>query len=267
MTRNKTNYLPFVLIGIAAIAAIVLGVVLNKDKEPTLFDRVPQTEHELLYNDVLSKPFVSSEVTVLGISVGMTTEDVANKLGIPDVVDKAEFGRVQNWRYGTHIGLNETGVVYHIEDDIVTRIAVGPPMNQYLQGHSRVGKSKEEMYSLYGQPERLYDIPRGRFFVYNKMGFEEYIGMHGEFQYAFVYPNRKLPTMAYTTQNKTNLEIVKTELPTLLTDTTTLCNQGPTFGQNTVSKECKRFDNSCVIPDHWVEVDTCSEGNQVNSTQ
>jgi hypothetical protein len=251
MAPYMNKLIPLLLIAVALTAC---------QQQPTALKNVPHTPNELLYNDILSTDFVSTDVTVLGVGVGMTEADVQAKLGTPDNATSRDFGASKNWEYSTALGLNRTGVVYHFEDGIVTRIIVDSALNKYLQGNSTVGKSKDEVYGIYGIPERQYDLPGSfRFFVYNKRGFESYLFKGNEYQYAFVYPMRKLPTMSYVDKNLTNYEILHPEIPALLTDTTTLCNQGPTFGQNTATKECKAFENSCLIPDHWVEVDHCGD--------
>jgi hypothetical protein len=192
----------------------------------------------------------------------MTEEEVLAKLGPADVANEFDFGAVKNWEYGPKIGLNSTGVLYHMEGGRVTRITVTKAMDSQLSGNSKVQKTKEEVYSVYGVPERTYDIPRARFFVYNDEGFEAYLNNDGEYQYAFVYPMRKLPPLVHVTQNKTPQEIVQVVLPKPLLDTTTLCDQGATFGQNPSTKECKPFENSCSIPDYWVEVSRCTNTTQ-----
>jgi hypothetical protein len=225
---------------------------------------VERTPYELVYNDVFTGNFSSKNITVLGVTVGMTEEELQAKLGPPDVKNEFDFGAVKNWEYSAKIGLNQTGVLYHMEQGRVTRITVTKAMDKYLAGNTTVQKTKEQVYSVYGIPERTYDIPRARYFVYNDEGFEAYLNNNGEYQYAFVYPMRKLPSLVHVTQNKTQFEILNAELPKLLTDTTTLCDQGPTFGKNPARNECKPFENSCLIPSSWVEVNIC---NTANTTQ
>jgi hypothetical protein len=244
---------------------IVSTALVACEQEPAFYKNVPRTSNELLYNDVLAHPFSSRNTTVLGVSVGMTSEDVRTRIGEPDKVEQYSFGSIQNWHYSAAVGLNSTGVLYHFEDGTVTRITISPAMNKYLKGNSTVGKQKEDIYSVLGAPDRIYDIPRARFLVYNDEGFETYLNRYGEYQYAFVYPMRKLPTMAYETKNKTNEEILEIELPVLLTDTTTLCDQGTTYARNPATNECKRYENACTIPANWIETTTCN--STVNQTR
>jgi hypothetical protein len=238
----------------------LLALVLLSACQPhtqTLIESVPHTEHELISSDAFATPFSSRTTTVLGVTVGMTEEDVLTKLGPADNTNEFDFGAIKNWEYSAKLGLNQTGIIYHFEQGKVTRIAVTKAMNPYLQGTAVINKTKDQIYSVYGTPERVYDVPGGRFYVYNDEGFEVYTSPAGEYQYAFVYPMRKLPSMAHITENKTQADILKVKLPVLLTDTTTLCDQGPTFGQNPATKECKAFTKACDIPDNWIEVRSC----------
>lgn len=267
MTKKKSLVKP--VIALASIFVIIVVAILlipSKQKQVTLIDTIPKTANELIFNDILSENFSSKNTTVFGISVGMSEEDVLAKLGPADKVNEFDFGAIKNWEYAERIGLNSTGVLYHFEKGTVTRITISPSLNNYLQGTSKVGKSKTEVYNLFGIPERQFDMTKGRFFVYNQKGFEVYLNTNGEYQYAFVYPMRKLPTTAYIAKNKTKEELFNEPIPILIIDTTTLCDQGKTFGEDPATQECKDFKNSCEIPDEWIEVSTCRT-NSTNTTK
>jgi outer membrane protein assembly factor BamE (lipoprotein component of BamABCDE complex) len=241
-----------------AIAATLM-LTACKPATPSVLDNVSHTPGELIYNpDMFLGNFSSLNTTVLGVSVGMTEKEVTNKLGAADHVDEFDFGAIRNLYYGQSIGINGTAVIYHIEHGFVTRIVVGPDMNPLLGYTTAVNKSKADIYTLFGTPSRQYDVKQGRFFVYNKQGYEVYLNNKGvEYQYAFVYPNRKLDTTAYYNKTKNQYEILKPEIPRLISDTTTLCDQGKTFGYSKARDECEQFISSCEIPDTWIEVDSC----------
>jgi hypothetical protein len=231
---------------------------------------VPHTPTELLYNDIFAQDFVSTNVTILGVTVGMTADQVKQKLGSPDQSVESDFGGVQNLLYGKSLGLNNTGLIIHLERNFVTRIIITDSMAPLLKGNSRPGRPKETIYGLLGVPNRQYDFPInpasrpagsqtiiGRFFVYNKIGLEVYLVRGTEYQYAFVYPNRKLPTTAFQARNLSQEELLNPVMPVLITDTTTLCTQGKTYGYDPASPECKEFAQACDIPDNWVEITNC----------
>jgi len=239
-----------------ACAALLLAACTSQPAKKTLIDTIPNTPSELIYNDVLSESFTSMNVTVLGVGLGMSENSVLQKLGPADNDEQYDFGAIKNWAYAEKLGFTQTAVMYHFEKGILTRIIIGPAFNHFLSGTSMVGKNKSVIYGAFGLPQRQYDIKTGRFFVYNNLGLEVYLDTHDvETQYAFVYPMRKLPSLATTNATVDPLNPV---MPALITDTTTLCNQGPTFGQNPVTQECKPFTNSCTIPDSWVEVKSCA---------
>lgn len=250
------------LLGIVLFALLVSACAPQK----TLLDRVEHTPNELIYNDLFGSNFTSSSVTVLGISVGMTEADITSKLGPADLNDEYNFGGIKNLGYGKSLGLNDTGVLYHLENGIVTRITISEGMNSILPEKNRITGDVGQVYGVFGIPDRQYSYPiadssgsyyGGRFFVYNKQGLEIYLNKYGWYQYSFVYPNRKLPSTSVSNVTGDANSVVQAKLPTLMTDTTTLCDQGATYGRDPSSNECKSFDNSCLIPDYWVEVKSC----------
>lgn len=259
-SRRFIVWLPIV---IAVIVALALIAYFTQYKGNPVLRSVERTDSELLYNDVFAQEFVSTNVTVLGARLGMSDGELRALLGEPDKLDKYQFGIVQNWQYGQALGLEQIGVLYHFERGVLTRITLGPAANPLLHGNSTVGKEKEEVYSLFGTPERAYDIPNGRFFVYNDLGLEVYLDRHGESQYAFVYPGRRLPSTAVLAQNKTQYDVTKVILPALISDTTTLCDAGAIFAKDLTSGECKEFPNYCAKPDHWVEITACPSGTLI----
>ena len=262
----KQNTTKPLIVGVSVIAAVlVIAIVMFIPKQQaTLIDTAPHTPNELLFSEVLGADFVSSNITVLGVSLGMTEDDVLQRLGTADIAQEFEFGGIKNWQYAEKLGLNQSGVIFHIEQRVVTRIIVTAAMDEYLSEANKVSKTKAELYAARGIPDRQYDLKKMRFFVYNTQGYESYLNQDKQFQYSFVYPNRKMPSLAVIKTNITNNEILQEPaLPVLLTDTTTLCDQGATFGQDPETKECTAFVSSCTIPDYWQEVSDCTAARKV----
>jgi hypothetical protein len=185
----------------------------------------------------------------------MTEGEVLKILGPADGSQEYDFGAIQNWEYNTALGLNRTGLVLHLRQGIVTRIMVYPSMNDYLVGATKVDDSKEDIYATLGVPDRQYDIKGGRYFVYNSRGLEVFFNSEGESSLGIVFENRKLPTTATILLNANE---TKPTVPRLIADTTTLCNQGPTFAFNTASGACTAYTNACSIPANEVEVEGCA---------
>ncbi len=263
--KSTTPLWPFIVGAAVILIALVVVAVLSLRIAPQEHDfikNVPQTATELVYNDILSQPFVSTNVTVLGVRLGDNEETVFAALGQASPVEKFDFGQIQNWHYKTDPSMNESAVVYHFEDGVVTRISWGRSLNSYLQGNSTVGLEKEDIYATQGAPERAYDIPFGRFLVYNNAGLEVYLDRYGINQYALVMPNRRLPSTTPVQENKTQHTVLEVTLPALLSDTTTSCDY-PTEAMNLASGECKEFASYCDKPDHWVEVNNCKQQKRI----
>jgi hypothetical protein len=251
---NPTKLVPplviMLVIGVASLVTLYIH-----DATPAVPDIVlnaPELPGEVVHADVVGAGLVSTEISVLGVSLGMTESQVLERLGHADRAQEFDFGAIQNWEYDSKLGLNRTGVTFHLRNGIVTRIMLQRPLNKYLQGYTSVNGSKEEVYRLLGTPDRQYAIKGGRYFVYNDEGYEIFLDSDGESALGLVFPGRKLPTTATLEGNDTPPAV-----PKLIIDTTTLCAQGPTFAFNLGTGACTAYENACVIPAHEVEVLNC----------
>lgn len=261
-TASKPSRMRAFLVGAGVLVVLVIIAVLvwktvgsPTAKIPDLIANAPQTDSEAVRADVIGNGLSSSAITVLGVRVGMTEQQVLDLLGPADKAQEYDFGAIQNWEYGSKLGLNSTGVTLHLRQGIVTRIMLYPAMNTYLSGATRIEGSKEDIYAELGLPNRQYDIRGGRYFVYNDRGLEVFFGPYGETSLGVVFEGRKLPTTA--TFDTTGLNVTKPAVPRLIGDTTTLCNQGATFAFNMGTGVCREYANACAIPDNEVEVQGC----------
>lgn len=250
--------LAILLVFSAALLALTACSPLPAEQQGVL-GTVERAPTEVLGADVISSNYTSREITVLGARVGMTEEELIALLGAPDKQQEFDFGQIRNLEYGTSLGLEQSGVLYHFENGFLTRITVYPPMLPLLEGKTKTGITNNEVYAAMGSPDRQYDYSSGRFFVYNERGIEVYLKDSTVFAYGFVTPNRKLPTTA-TLPGMSN-DPFKPRIPRLIADTTTLCDQGETFAYSVGSGECMRFENACSIPSNWIEVKNCNDAS------
>ena len=248
-------YTPVLVALLAIIGLALTACAPTASSIPSLVANAPQTESEDTRADVIGNGLASSAITVLGVRVGMTESQVLELLGPADKAQEYDFGAIQNWEYNTQLGLNKTGLALHLRQGIVTRIMIYKSMNEYLVGETKIDATKEGIYEALGVPDRQYDIKGGRYFVYNTRGLEVFFNSDGESSLGLVFENRKLPTTATI---KLNSNETKSSVPRLITDTTTLCNQGATFAFNTGTGACTAYTNACLIPANEVEVAGCT---------
>jgi outer membrane protein assembly factor BamE (lipoprotein component of BamABCDE complex) len=242
------------LLVFSALALVTACAPLPASQQGVL-GTVVRAPTEALGADVISSNYTTEQITVLGARIGMSETEVIALLGAPDKQQEFDFGAIRNLEYGPSLGLQTSGVLYHFENGLLTRTTVYAPLNEYLIGSTKTGLRNTDVYSALGSPDRQYDYSNGRFFVYNERGIEVYLKDGTVYAYGFVTPNRKLPTTA-TLEGMTN-DPFKPRVPRLITDTTTLCDQGETFAYSVGSGECVRYANACTIPDNWIEVANC----------
>jgi hypothetical protein len=94
-------------------------------------------------------------------------------LGQPDISTPYQNGTIFNFEYGAALGLNATGVIFHAERDVITRITVFTPALPLLKnGTDFTGWDKTKVYSVLGIPDRDYEEPGLRIFFYDATGID-----------------------------------------------------------------------------------------------
>lgn len=137
-----------------------------------------EKKYELTETDIVSmmrneEVFTSDQITVMGVEFGDSENKVKKGLGNPNVRNiDYEIEGIINLEYGDSLGFNGTGLIFHLEDNKVTRITVLEPFNDNLIGLTKLGKPKEEVYAYLGKPDNIKRMVRGprvefKTFVYN----------------------------------------------------------------------------------------------------
>ena len=153
---------------VVAILLILVASFLIRSKTKPMQEHVqspsgpvrvrPPAQYELTQVDLFAmRNFTADDVSVKGVQLGDTLDDVIGLVGYPDKQTKFE-NNVVNWEYSTHIGLNESGLILHLENDKVTRITVKKPFNKYLMGETQVNHTKAEIYHLFGVPDQVKHV-------------------------------------------------------------------------------------------------------------
>ncbi len=98
----------------------------------------------------------ANELTILGIKLGDTAEDVKKRKGNPDKIGQKNDGS-ERWEFGASIGLEKTGMILTVKDGKVARIMLLPSFNKLLKGDPLLGvMTKNEMYAWLGAPEEFF---------------------------------------------------------------------------------------------------------------
>ncbi len=149
---------------IIALASLVLALVYNPPKELA-------TKYELTETDIFSlKEYNANEISVMGVKVGDRTQRVLEVLGTPDVQSDFDAG-VATFEYAKAIGLNSTGLIVSLESGVVTSMTIREPFAKFLKGKTKPNYSKQEVYALYGVPDKTIFMPieEGSFVVIRVM--------------------------------------------------------------------------------------------------
>jgi hypothetical protein len=148
--------------------------------------------HDLTKEDVFALEGIkSNEITVFGVKLGDTTNEVVDKIGEPDSKSFYEENNVANFEYGAAIGLEDLGLIFHFENYVVTRITVLSPMNKFLHGLTKIGEDKEHVYRTLGIPddqrsEASTTLINYRVFMYTERGIEIFLTADGENRFSLV---------------------------------------------------------------------------------
>ncbi len=145
------------MITIIVLLAILLIVKTYTGKAAT----PPQTQakYELTETDIFSLPNINAkEISVKGVVLSDTQEQVIDKIGDPDNQFSPRSGII-NMEYGKQLGLFDTGLIIQLRDGKVRKITVKQPFNPFLQGETKITHTKEEIYHLLGKPDETLFVP------------------------------------------------------------------------------------------------------------
>ena len=97
------------------------------------------------------------QVSLYGVRLGDTQEKVREELGNSD---NEEFypPDLTNWEYGKALNLKGTGIILQFKSGILIRMTFKAPFNNYLQGHTKIENTKDEVYGLLGAPSAIRHV-------------------------------------------------------------------------------------------------------------
>lgn len=172
--NNKQKKFPFMLlfISIVAVVLILLGVkgftglsILSDKQEVTKIDVLKD------FNE-----FSAEKVSVKGISLGSKAEEVAEKLGKPDI-QTLHPPNIANFEYGPSLGYPNIALLIHMEAGYVTRMTVRKIFNDKLIGNTKINYNKEGIYKKFGVPDNqkfqpISNTEAVKIMSYDKKGLE-----------------------------------------------------------------------------------------------
>ena len=152
------------------------------------------TRHELFEEDVLTliddDAITSNQVTVDGVGLGDSFQDLINAIGTPQVIDEYTEDNIINAKYENE--LDQTTYIFHFENDKVTRIVIRPGLNDRLPEGSKIDMDLSTITSRFGKPDFSEDVllaHRGfRTYYYYPKGIELYHKAKKLIGYALVVP-------------------------------------------------------------------------------
>ena len=148
--RQATPRNVSIVVGAIAVIAVVFFLMTSSGASGL---------YEVTEQDVLSLSHVPAEqITIKGVQFGDSLETVIEKLGFPDSQQVTGEGYI-NVEFGKKLGLESTGVIVHLENNRVTRMTIKEPLNEFLQGKTKIGLTKEEMVAILGTPSKLERLP------------------------------------------------------------------------------------------------------------
>ena len=170
------------------VAAVLAGCSGQKDvpQDPPMMVEIGQY-------DILADPSVdSSMVTVMGVKLGDTLDTAVSLLGEPDHLGIEYLSEgILNAEYRESIGLKDTGVIFHSENNNITRITMFTPFNKYLKGTTGINMTKEDIYGRFGLPDKQTDTVFHRSFLYEERGYEFFTSKKQQVAFSLVAPVSK----------------------------------------------------------------------------
>lgn len=153
----------------------------------------PDAKYEIARDDIFTSTmgdFKSTEISFFGIMLGNSYARVIEKVGVPDVMYMPEDESFKNMEYRKKIGIcgMESGITYHLENDIVTRITVKPNFKKYMHGNTSIGIDKEIVYTVVDIPDYQDFLDVYRIFHYVEKGMDIYFRNRYINRISFTFP-------------------------------------------------------------------------------
>ncbi len=163
-----------------ALALVVLVVLLSgclrleHSGQVTNSKRV--AKYELSKVDIFSleQPWSGEDVSVFGVQLGDTKDDVIEKVGLPDL--KTEYPGSTNFEYSRGLAMPKIGLLFHFTGDTLTRMTFKEPFNRFLHGKTKIGAlDKDAIYREFKAPSKLQLLTFFTMYTYKDKGLEIFL--------------------------------------------------------------------------------------------
>ncbi len=161
----------------------------------TACTKTPSRQYDLTKDDIfLIQNIKSTDVGVRGIGLGDSKDQLVQVFGKADKEIKFNGTMLVNDEYGKALGLNDTGLIFQVENGAIKKITVKKPFNKFLHGKTQINFTKEDLYfNILGVPDRQETTPWFRVFYYDAQGIEVLLGKTAN-GFALAYPSAAPPT-------------------------------------------------------------------------
>lgn len=168
---------------------------IEPEEEKLTFTKRAEAKYEITQDDVFMDSkgnFTSLELSFFGVMLGDSFDEVEEYLGPADTSSIAADESYRNMYYKSSLKIpgtaNEPGLTLHLENEIVTRITVTPPANNFLHGNTTIGREKELIYTILDIPDYQSFVSNFRVFYYVEKGVEVYLARNKVNRISFVFP-------------------------------------------------------------------------------
>ncbi len=163
VAQKKPSGIPMCAIGIGVVVIAAILVLLAPKSTPL------NPKFEITQSDVIASDLNAKEITFFGAKLGDTRDAVVENLGKPDYM-KTYSGNVENIEYSTKFEMADVGLLFHLENEIVTSIVVKQPFNKYLHGDTVIDWTKDEMLQRFGSADSAEMQYPFKIYTYNDRG-------------------------------------------------------------------------------------------------
>lgn len=145
-------------------------------------------KYDMALDDILSvKGIVSTDITIFGAGLGSSMMDIVERVGKPDLQQSPRPG-VVNVEYREWFNLTKIGLLFHFENDTVTRITIKHPLNDYLHGETVINHTKEDLYRMFGKPDKIQLLSTFTVYSYYDQGIEVIMDGPKMNGFSLIYP-------------------------------------------------------------------------------
>jgi hypothetical protein len=164
------------IIFMVVVLLVLLPGCLRLDYTEDASSKKNTAKYEITKIDIFSleNPWTSKEVSVFGVQLGDTKEDVVEKIGLPDL--RTDYTDSSNWEYSKGLAMPKIGLLFHFIGEKLVRITFKASFNRFLSGKTKIGSlDKEAIYREFRAPSKLQLLTFFTMYTYEEKGLEIFL--------------------------------------------------------------------------------------------